>query len=461
MPSSEPNEQLIYQLAIFAVEPAFETRELTGSLGRVAPDGDLDWHVQIIQVRRELNRFSGGAALAVVYLRIEARQYPNVIEEDDIERAFDLLQRLIAIKELRAERPLSLRLIYAVNYDGTGRGLGGAVFSNMIWGAGSGALGGDGIDPAILEQHPELGHAVRFYVRGIAASDERFLPDALINYARCLECLVGSASKPRAVERECNRLSIDKDEILDLLKKTRAKYAIGHALDTVHGQKRKLKEFPTKEIERSGRECAKGAIDAYIRQLPALDHAAELAKGYRYSGLPPVSTNLPLPGEFLTNHSGPWDQAAPGLMPDLEPLPVVASKLGIRAERLRRLVRRRLITGFKDLGGRWQVSSVSADLYFAYEAELPYDFKQSILVRIRDAAADWNIEASEIRGLIRQRTLAGHLRSRRRWIQPSMVDDNSVRYLMWRRRRERSAKRIYGKRPSTRKGGMALRLLNP
>lgn len=268
---TEPNPNLLYLVAIFAVEPASDTRSLAGSLGRVAPDGDLDWHVEIIQLRRKLFEYATGAAIAVVYLRVDDKDFPNVVDEQDVSRAFDLLEILIAPKEWQSRRPLSIRILDADNIRGDGKNLGGTVYANMIWNTGQGSLGADWLDWALLEEHPALRLAIRFFTRGVQAADERFLPDACINYARALECLVGSAKRAKELKDECARLSIDSAQIIKFLRKTRGKYAIAHSLHVVEGPNRKIKELPTPEVERAARDLTEDAIESFIRELPDLD----------------------------------------------------------------------------------------------------------------------------------------------------------------------------------------------
>lgn len=428
---TQPNPGLLYLVAIFAIEPAHETRGLHGSLGRVGWDGDLEWHVEVVQARRVPEQYSSGAALAVVYLRIRERESPNMVYEEDVQNAFALLEGLIAPKEWASEQPLSLKVLEAGTYRGTGRALGGSVYANMIWGAGAGSLGRDGIEFAQLDQRPELRLAIRFYTRGISAASERFLPDACINYARSIECIVGSTSDRPALRAECARLGLDAARILDFLDKARGRYAIGHALDKVRAGRRKLKDLPTPEIERAARDLAKNAIAAHIRLLPPFDHQAEQRRGIRYFGLPPVKTNLPLAREVLWAKDGPWEQAAPGMAPDLVPLTDLARQFRVPPSRLRSLVKRHLLRSYRQ-GRRLVVSSVMYEFYMAFANESARDYSGNVFESLGRASADSGVPLEELRALVRQRRVHGWLRHR---TMGEAVAVDSLRYYIWRQRR--------------------------
>ena len=443
LPFRTPNPDLLYLVALFSVEPAAETRGLSGSLGRVAHDGDLDWHVEVVQARRAPEQCASGAALAVVYLRIPERDAPNVVYEEDVSRAFELLQGLLAPKEWTAGRPLTLNVIEASTYRGTGRSLGSAVYANVIWNAGQGSIGSDRPDWVLFEQHAELGRAVRFFTRGIAAADQRFLPDACINYARCIESLVGSTSDRVELQRQCERIGLDSSAVLRYLEETRGRYAIAHALDRVGAKGRKLKALPTSEIERKARALAKEAVEKYIKHCPEVDHSVELAKGIRYSGLPPVSTRLPLPLEVPWSVSGPWEFAAPGMMPNLMPLAQAAQRYSMSPSVLRRLVKKHMVRGFKR-GSRWMVSSISVEFYKALAADSAMNHRGSIYTKIRNGAAMSGVEAPRLRELIRNKKLHGFLRSR---ILREAVDVNSLRHYLWQRNRQNATKALNLPRP--------------
>ncbi len=427
----EPNDNLLYLVAVFAIEPAHETRGLHGSLGRVGWDGDLEWHVEVVQARRDPHEYSSGAALAVVYLRIKEREWPNVVHEEEVQRAFELLEDLVAPMEWASERPLSLRILEASTYRGTGRSLGGAVYANIIYGAASGSLGHGAIDSAQLDQHPELRRAIRFYTRGVSAADERFYPDACINYARCIECIVGSTSNKPALKSACVTLNVDATEVIAFLDKTRNRYAIAHSLDRVRVGKSRLKDLPTQTVEQSARKLARNVVRSYISQLPPLDHSAEQRKGIRYQGLPPVKTNLPLAKEVLWAKLGPWEQAAPGMAPDLVPLTSLARRLGVAPARLRALVKRKLLRPYMR-GHRLFVSSIMYEFYSALSRETGDDYRSKIFQRLSRAAEESGITVAELRDLVRQRRVHGWINHR---MLKDVVDVDSLRYHLWRRRR--------------------------
>jgi hypothetical protein len=445
----EPNPNLLYLVAVFAIEPAAETYSLSGSLGRVKGDRDLDWHVAVVQVGRRQGRLSRGVALAVVYMRIDRREYPNVVAESDVTAAFELLETLVAPKEWDADRPVSIRLIQATNYTGDGHAQGGIVNPFIVSGVAHGTLGRDQIDWALLEQHPELRLAIRFYTRGRAAADERFLADACINYARCLECLVGSSKPNTGTQRkECERLGLDFADVHKFLDKTRGRYAIAHALDRVErGKPRRLKKLPTKQIEIDARKLARSAIESFIDKLEPLDRDLELRKGIRYSGLPPVNTNLPLPLEAVWGKPLAWEYTAPGLSLDTTTTSAAAHQCGISPQRVRHLAKRHLVRAIKERH-RWKVSLTSVQLCLALAAETAMDYRGSIFMRIGPAAQEAGMDPVQLRTLIREKRIRGRLAGGQRSGLPrEVVDVASLCYFLWKQRRETITRQLSLPRP--------------